>query len=178
MAAYAISDIHDEYDKFLELLAKIDLKKTDTLYVLGDVLDRGSHPIKMFRKLMEMPNTICMVGSHEVMALECFTFLMKEITDLSLEELDEKMLDNLVTWQYNDAKTTIDEFRKLSSGEKQDVVDFIRELLIYEEVTAGEKIILGMSNVFRYMWMILNLLCGKEVSPGFTQQRKIVCLMK
>ena len=26
-------------------------------------------------------------------------FLMKEITDKSLEELNEKMLDNLVTWQ-------------------------------------------------------------------------------
>lgn len=86
-----------------------------------------------------MPNVICMAGNHEVMALECLTFLMKGITDLSLEELDEKMLDDLVTWQYNGAKTTIDEFGKLSSGEKQDVVDFIRELLIYEEITAGEK---------------------------------------
>ena len=139
MATYVISDIHGEYDKFLELLAKIDLKKTDTLYVLGDVLDRGPHPIKTLRKLMEMPNVICMAGNHEVMALECLTFLMKGITDLSLEELDEKMLDDLVTWQYNGAKTTIDEFRKLSSGEKQDVVDFIKQLLIYEEVTAGEK---------------------------------------
>ena len=95
---------------FMELLEAINFKETDTLYVLGDVLDRGPHPIKVLRKLMEMPNAICMVGNHELIALECLKFLMKEITDMSIEELDEEMLDNMVTWQYNGSKSTIDEF--------------------------------------------------------------------
>ena len=56
---------------------------------------------------------------------------MKEITDKSIEELDETMLDNLVTWQYNGSKTTIDEFRKLDTEGKMGVIDFIKELLIY-----------------------------------------------
>ena len=43
-----------------------------------------------------MPNAICIVGNHELMALECLEFLMKEITDMSIEELDEEMLDQLV----------------------------------------------------------------------------------
>ena len=51
---------------FMELLETINYKETDTLYVLGDVLDRGPHPIKVLRKLMEMPNAICMVGNHEL----------------------------------------------------------------------------------------------------------------
>ncbi len=55
MAAYAISDIHGEYDKFNEVLKKISFKETDTLYVLGDVLDRGPHPIKTLLQLMDMP---------------------------------------------------------------------------------------------------------------------------
>lgn len=134
-----ISDIHGQYDMFMELIDKIDLKQTDTLYVLGDILDRGPHPIKVLRKLMGMPNAICMVGNHELMALECLKFLMKEITDMSIEELDEEMLDNLVTWQYNGSKSTIDEFSELSSDEKQDVIDFIKEFLIYEEVTVSDR---------------------------------------
>ena len=56
---------------------------------------------------MEMPNARCLVGNHEIMALNCLEFLMKEITDMSIEELDEKILDNLVTWQYNGSKSTI-----------------------------------------------------------------------
>lgn len=139
MSTYVISDIHGQYDMFMELLDKIKLKETDTIYILGDVLDRGPHPIKTLRKLMEMPNAICMVGNHEFMALECLEFLMKEITDKSIEELDETMLDNLVTWQYNGSKSTIDEFRKLDTEGKMGVIDFIKELLIYEEISEGDK---------------------------------------
>lgn len=97
IAVYVISDIHGQYDMFMKLLDKIKFKDTDTLYVLGDILDRGPHPIKTVRKLMEMPNAICMVGNHELMALEGLEFLMKEITDRSIEELDKETLDNYLT---------------------------------------------------------------------------------
>ena len=119
---------------FMEILEKTDLKDTDTLYVLGDVLDRGPNPIKVLLKLMEMPNAICLVGNHEYMAIECLSFLRKEVTDRSLEELDIKTLDNLVTWQYNGAKSTIDEFRQLSAEMQEEVIEFIKDFSIYEEV--------------------------------------------
>ena len=82
MATYVMSDIHGEYDMFMEVLQKIQFREDDTLYILGDVLDRGPHPIKTLLKLMEMPNVICMVGKHELMALECLEFLMQEITEM------------------------------------------------------------------------------------------------
>lgn len=66
MATYVISDIHGEYDKFMELLDKIKLKETDTLYILGDILDWGPHPIKTLRKLMDMPNVICISSFLEM----------------------------------------------------------------------------------------------------------------
>ena len=95
IATYVTSDIHGQYDMFMELIDKIDLKQTDTLYVLGDILDRGPHPIKVLKKLMEMPNAICIVGNHELMALECLEFLMKEITDMSSEEEIKKLKEQL-----------------------------------------------------------------------------------
>ena len=79
IVTYVMSDIHGQYDMFMELLGKIELKDTDILYVLGDVLDRGPHPIKTLQQLMKMSNVICMVGNHELMALECLEFLMKEM---------------------------------------------------------------------------------------------------
>ncbi len=139
MATYVISDIHGEYEKFENLLKKICLKDEDTLYILGDILDRGPHPIKTLLKIMEMPNVICIVGNHELMAIDCLKFLIREITDQSIDSLDTEMLDNLVTWQYNGSKSTIDEFRALSPERRQDVVDFLGEFLIYEEVKVGGK---------------------------------------
>ena len=139
MATYVISDIHGQYDKFIAMLDAINLRDSDTLYVLGDILDRGPHPIKVILKLMEMPNAICLVGNHEYMAAECLSFLVREVTDRSLDELDYKTLDNLVTWQYNGAKTTIDEFRALSAEMQAEVIDFIKDMSIYEELTVGGK---------------------------------------
>lgn len=139
MATYVISDIHGEYDRFLELLDKIKLGEEDTLYILGDVFDRGPHPIRTLLLLMEMPNAVCLAGNHELMALECLEFLMKEITDMSIGELDEKMLGNLVTWQYNGSRTTIEEFRALSREMQRSVIDFLKEFSIYEELTVNGK---------------------------------------
>lgn len=126
MATYVISDIHGEYERFMELLEEIELKDTDTLYVLGDVLDRGEHPIKVILKLMEMPNAFCIVGNHEVMALECLRFLCQEITDLAIEEVDAELLDNLVLWKYNGGDATIREFRALGPEMREEVLNFWR----------------------------------------------------
>ncbi len=151
MATYVISDIHGYFDRFEKMLEKIDLKDEDTLYVLGDILDRGPNPIKTLFKLMEMPNAICMVGNHELMALDCFKFLTKEITEESLSSLDKETIDNYLCWQSNGCDTTLAEFRALSQEKRQDVVDFIREFLIYEELTvAGKKYLLVHAGLGNY----------------------------
>ncbi len=134
MSTYVVSDIHGEYDKFIRLLDKINLRTDDTIYILGDVLDRGPNPIKTLHKIMEMPNAIPIVGNHELMALDCLEFLCKEITEKSISELSSEMMDNIVTWDYNGSRTTLEEFSKLSDEEKLEVVDFIKEFSIYEEV--------------------------------------------
>ena len=75
MATYVISDIHGMYSKFIELLNKIKLKDTDTLYILGDVLDRGPDPIKTLLKIMSMPNVICMLAIMRIWRLTVLSFL-------------------------------------------------------------------------------------------------------
>ena len=139
IAVYVISDIHGEYDMFMSLLKKIDLKEEDTLYVLGDVLDRGPHPIKTLLKLMEMPNVVCILGNHELMAIECLDFLLREITDENIEKLDTPMFSNLLTWARNGNDSTLKEFRALSPEMRLEVIDFIKEFQIYEELSVGGK---------------------------------------
>lgn len=139
MSTYVISDIHGEYEKFNDLLKKIDLKDTDTLYVLGDVLDRGHHPIRTLLQLMEMDNAVCLAGNHELMALDCLEFLTKNSTDIPLDKLDEEVLDALVTWQYNGSSTTISEFRSLSLDTQQRVIDYLMDMPVYEKLTVSGR---------------------------------------
>ena len=139
MATYVVSDIHGEYDLFAGLLEKIRLKEDDSLYILGDILDRGPYPIRTLLKVMEMPNAICLAGNHELMAIECLEFLMTEITEKAIEELDEKMVDNLLTWQYNGGRTTIQEFCALDRKMQRLVIDFLKDFYIYEEMTVNDR---------------------------------------
>jgi hypothetical protein len=54
---YVCSDIHGCYAKYLRMLEEIDLKKSDTLYILGDVLDReGDGGIDILQDVMQTPN--------------------------------------------------------------------------------------------------------------------------
>ena len=46
---YAMSDIHGQYEQFLTLLEQIGIRKEDTLYILGDVVDRGPEPMKILK---------------------------------------------------------------------------------------------------------------------------------
>ena len=139
IATFVISDIHGEYDKFIRLLEKIQLKNTDTLYILGDVLDRGEHPVRVLLKLMEMPNAVLIAGNHEVMALRCLDFLKKEITEESVAEINDELMENLLLWEYNGAQTTIDEFRMLDRELQEDVIDYLKDAILYVELEAGGR---------------------------------------
>ena len=43
---YVMSDIHGCYEKYLKMLNKIKFSSDDTLYILGDVVDRGPEGMK------------------------------------------------------------------------------------------------------------------------------------
>ena len=143
MATYVMSDIHGEYDMFMEMLDKIHLQDRDNLFIVGDVIDRGPNPMKVVLKLMEMPNAFCIVGNHEIMALDFFKFLMQEITEESIAKLqneDPEMLQNLLIWtERNGGQKTLDEFRKLDRDTQEEVIEFLKEFSLYEELTVCGK---------------------------------------
>ncbi|MBQ8983142.1 MAG: metallophosphoesterase [Lachnospiraceae bacterium] len=139
MRTYVLSDIHGEYEAFMEILDKIHFTDQDILYVMGDVLDRGPHPIKALQEMMRHPNIIPMIGNHEYMGLTCLRFLMKEITEDSLPKLDINIYEKLLNWQYNGCATTLDEFRKLDMEGRQEIIDYIEEFILYEELTVKDR---------------------------------------
>lgn len=147
---YCVSDIHGEYDKFMRLLEKIHFSDSDVLYVLGDVFDRGPHPIQVLFEMMKHPNIIPIVGNHELMGITVLKFLMKEITEENIGSIDDRMVQSIINWQMNGSNTTTGEFHKLSLEKRQEVMKYLGEFSAYEEVSAGNKDFLlvhaGLSN--------------------------------
>ena len=67
---YVMSDIHGNSRRFNSIMEQIQLKDTDTLYILGDVIDRYPDGIRILRKLMKMNNVKMLLGNHEYMMLK------------------------------------------------------------------------------------------------------------
>ena len=62
---YVMSDIHGCYEKYRSMLETIEFAGDDTLYVLGDVLDRGPDGFKILLDMAARPNVIGLLGNHE-----------------------------------------------------------------------------------------------------------------
>lgn len=71
---FVMSDIHGQYDLFLKMLDRIELKREDLLVIIGDICDRGKKSYEIYMKCMKMIklgyNLKFILGNHEDMLLE------------------------------------------------------------------------------------------------------------
>lgn len=137
---YVMSDIHGEYDKYLAMLELIDLSEDDTLYVLGDVVDRGPEPIKVLQDMASRDNVYLIKGNHEGMASFVLHKLNVEITEANLAtQIDAELMQTIIEWQINGGNITMCKFRELSAEERLDILDYIDDTPLYDVVHAGDK---------------------------------------
>lgn len=98
MATYAISDIHGCYSMFLKMLDKIEFDfDKDTLYIIGDIMDRGPQVVEMVRWVWEheSKHVIMLRGNHEQMFLE---YPNREYYSEYFKKFSEKEIDYLLKW--------------------------------------------------------------------------------
>lgn len=60
---YAVSDIHGDLAMYSHIVNM--LKGDDLLYIVGDVIDRGSSGITILQDIMKRPNVELLLGNHE-----------------------------------------------------------------------------------------------------------------
>ena len=70
MAIYVTSDAHGHVRALDEALSKISLTSDDTLYVLGDMIDRGPDPVGVIKLVRSLPNARVLKGNHEQIMLD------------------------------------------------------------------------------------------------------------
>ena len=137
---YIISDIHGCYDEYIELLKKINLKDSDELYILGDVVDRGPSPIKVLQDMMMRVNVFPIIGNHDFIALIMLRKLNVKITEDNAESyLTDEDLKDYMQWLKEGGKTTVEEFLKLDEDEKEDIIEYLEEFSAYHEINVNGK---------------------------------------
>ena len=136
---YACSDIHGHYDQYVAMLSRLSLRPDDTLYILGDVIDRGVDGVKILQDMMARPNVVPILGNHEFTAALCLPWLMEEITDQSLTRLSATRLAALQEWLVNGGEPTLRALRGLTGEERQEILEYLREMELYAQVDAGGR---------------------------------------
>lgn len=136
---YVTSDLHGyPFEKFKELLDKVNFSNDDFLYVLGDVIDRGEDGIKYIKWLMAQPNAQLILGNHEAMMLAC-DFLFEEITEDSINNLTGEKLDTYMIWMSNGGQATINALSSIRKNEIKYILEFLRDSPLYDVVSVNDK---------------------------------------
>ena len=146
---YALSDIHGCFDKYIQMLDKIRFSDDDTLYVLGDVIDRGDSSFKVLQDMSMRANVIPIMGNHEYAGYNILCdilSLMVEITDESIEALEKSNIDiadlvrtiEIWTNEY-DSSSALQEFRNLPADDRGYLLEYIEEFSLYEIIKVNGK---------------------------------------
>jgi serine/threonine protein phosphatase 1 len=131
---YVLSDLHGRYDLYIKMLEKIKFGKEDTLYILGDFVDRGDEGLKIVLDIAER-NIIGLMGNHDFLALSILSSLDRTLKLGQLEDM-RYLID---MWKMDGGTATYNEYKKLSPEERKLALMTIDGFRNYAEVKIGER---------------------------------------
>lgn len=119
---YVISDIHGNKQAWESIKKQINLNEDDTLYILGDVIDRGRDGINILLEIMNNRNMFMIPGNHEYMMMRALGVKYKYGSS-NFDAEDEMRL-----WFRNGGKVTYNNYKALDEAEQDKVMEYLRIL--------------------------------------------------
>lgn len=122
---YIMSDLHGQDKAFFQMLEKIKFSSQDFLFIIGDVGDRGPNGIMLLQYIMKQDNMCLLMGNHEEMMLEA----------VEHEDDDKGYMSN---WMFNGGEATLEGLKKLSEQEREECLEYVRNLPLYQKIVMNE----------------------------------------
>ncbi len=127
---YVCSDIHGHLTRYKKLIKKIH--PSDTLYILGDVIDRNPDGIEIIKDIMTRDNVTLLCGNHE-------NFMFNYLSRQRLISADNNKTDHIFEnpsqiassiWfaENNDGQVTYDAFLRESEETQIKIFEYISNL--------------------------------------------------
>ncbi len=132
---YVVADVHGNTRRFDSIMKKIDLRPEDTLYVLGDMIDRYPDGIRLLNRVRAMPNAKLLLGNHEHMMLQCLAREFDENDPASME-LKEKYFRR---WYRNGGGVTHAYLKHISKQKRRELFDYLETLPTEYDVELNGK---------------------------------------
>ncbi len=146
---YVMSDIHGHLQRFESVMSQINLQPEDTLYILGDVIDRSPDGIRILRKLMKMPNVKMLLGNHEYMMMDALVYPPDD--RISKWERQWEMKQRMILWYDNGGEVTHNYLKHIRKNLRKEIFDYIESLpLNFDIEVNGQRFILVHGNMECY----------------------------
>lgn len=133
---YVLSDIHGNERRFNSILKQINLQDEDTLYILGDVIDRHPGGIRILRRIMAMPNVKMLLGNHEYMMLRALGYPYDPY-DPTSEAIREDATEH---WYHNGGKVTHDHWKHIRKSLRQEIIQYLLDLPLNIDIEVSGKL--------------------------------------
>lgn len=117
MATYVFSDVHGHRGTLDRLLERVSPSDDDSLFMLGDMIDRGPDPVGVMQLCRGLGNATVLMGNHEDLMLSF------------IEAPDEGM--NQVNWEINGGISTRAGLAELPEDQRVDLLDWVAHLPLY-----------------------------------------------
>ena len=127
MSTYVLSDLHGQYNKFMDMLKLIKFNDNDKMYILGDIFDRGPDPLKILDYVICRKNIDFIPGNHEYMFLEFYN------------TYDARL------WSCNGGRTTMTQLMKRGEDYLKALYDYLTKLPL---VKVHDKFILTHAGLY------------------------------
>lgn len=125
MSHYVLSDVHGDARRFHRMLENIRFSTNDTLYIIGDIVDRGPEPVELLLEIMDAPNMVMLMGNHEHM---CMRYYAPDCTEREIYR-----------WNLNNNTPTKQGIEALPDEKRRKVLQFLAELPVHLEVTVNGR---------------------------------------
>ena len=129
---FVVSNLYGRLDKFEKLVNKINLKDSDVLYVLGNIVDFGEQSIELINDLSTRYNVYSVLGEHDYKA-----YLLLSEFDRILREGGAPSVSfsiEMIAWAQNGGQATLEAFQKADADSKEGFLDYLSDLPVFEEV--------------------------------------------
>lgn len=132
---YVMSDIHGQKRRFDSVMKQINLQPEDTLYVLGDVIDRNPDGIKILRQIMAMSNAKMLLGNHELMMMNALYYPPPE--DEEWPEYYYECKQSL--WYRNGGDITHNYLKHIKKTVRHEIFEYLEKLPVNMEITVNGR---------------------------------------
>ena len=130
---FVVANLYARLDKLEKLIKNINLKESDTLYVLGNIVDYGEQSIELVNDLSTRYNVYSVLGEHDYkayMLLSEFDRILREGAAPSVS-----FSKDMIAWSQDGGQATLEAFKSADVDSKEGFLDYLSDLPVFEEVT-------------------------------------------